>query len=181
MTQLTVRQAAERVGVSRQTMFRYIQQGRVSSTLRRDGEKQIQVAELLRVFGELQPETVSPTTTGNRLRQSLHDRETTPSVAYQIELERLKAQLELKAAELDMARERISELKTREHDFGIEKNRLLTLIEQQSRLLAPPAKAAAKRPSATKEKVKTAAAPALPQKVPAKTESKKNVKKATRK
>jgi hypothetical protein len=93
----------------------------------------------------------------------------------------LKAQLELKTAELDMARERIAELKTREHDSGIEKNRLLTLIEQQSRLLTPPAKAVAKRPAASKEKEKTATAPERPPKPPVKSVSKKPVKKATRK
>ena len=147
-------------------MFRYIQQGRVSSTLSRDGEKQIQVAELLRVFGELQPETVTPATQHNRSRQSQRDTETPPSVAYQIELERLKAQLELKTLELEMARERISELKTREHDFGDEKNRLLTLIEQQSRLLSPPSKVE------NKKKVKVAVVPE---------KSKKNQKKATQK
>ena len=82
MTQLTVRQAAEHIGVSRQTMFRYIQQGRVSSTLSRDGEKQIQVAELLRVFGELQPETVAAATDSNKMRLSPSDSATGASVTF---------------------------------------------------------------------------------------------------
>lgn len=140
MTQLTVRQAAERVGVSRQTMFRHIQQGKVSATLSHSGEKQIEISELLRVFGELQPETDTTTTPHNRLKQPRRDSETTAITSYQIELERLKAQLELKSAELDLARERIAELKSREHSAGEEKNRLLTLIEQQSKLLTAPAK-----------------------------------------
>lgn len=138
MTQLTVRQAAERVGVSRQTMFRYIQQGKVSATLSHSGEKQIEISELLRVFGELQSETVTPTTPHNRPRQTHRDSETTAITSYQVELERLKAQLELKSAELELAKERIAELKSREHSAGEEKNRLLTLIEQQSKLLTAP-------------------------------------------
>lgn len=138
MTQLTVRQAAERVGVSRQTMFRYIQQGKVSATLSHSGEKQIEISELLRVFGELQSETVTPATPHNRLRQTSRDSETAAITSYQIELERLKAQLELKSAELELAKERIAELKSREHSAGEEKNRLLTLIEQQSKLLTAP-------------------------------------------
>lgn len=138
MTQLTVRQAAERVGVSRQTMFRYIQQGKVSATLSHSGEKQIEISELLRVFGELQPETDTTTTPHNRLKQPRRDSETTAITSYQIELERLKAQLELKSAELELAKERIAELKSREHSAGEEKNRLLTLIEQQSKLLTAP-------------------------------------------
>ena len=43
-------------------MFRYIEQGRISATNNRAGQKQIAVSELLRVFGELQPETVTETT-----------------------------------------------------------------------------------------------------------------------
>lgn len=139
MTQLTVRQAAERVGVSRQTMFRYIKQGKVSATLNRSGEKQIEISELLRAFGELLSETVTPTTPHDKSKQSRRDSETTSITSYQIELERLKAKLELKSAELELAKERIAELKSREHSAGEEKNRLLTLIEQQSKLLIAPA------------------------------------------
>ena len=62
MAQLSVRDAALRAGISRQTMFRYIEQGRISATNNRAGQKQIAVSELLRVFGELQPETVTETT-----------------------------------------------------------------------------------------------------------------------
>ena len=135
-----MRQAAEQVGVSRQTMFRHIKEGRVSATLSHSGEKQIEVTELLRAFGSLQAATVTPTTPSNRSRQSHSDSATPATVAYQIELERLRAQLEIKTAELDLAKERIAELKTREHGSQEEKNRLLTLIEQQSRLLAAPVK-----------------------------------------
>ncbi len=59
MTQLTVRQAAEQVGVSRQTMFRKIQRGEVSATVDHHGQKQIDSAELLRVFG-VEQAVVSP-------------------------------------------------------------------------------------------------------------------------
>lgn len=135
-----MRQAAEQVGVSRQTMFRYIKEGRVSATLSHSGSKQIEVTELLRAFGTLQAETVTSTTHSDRSRQSHSDSMTSMSVTYQIELERLKAQLTLKTAELELAKERISELKDREHEATNEKNRFLTLIEQQSRLLAAPPK-----------------------------------------
>ena len=57
MTQLTVREAADKVGVTRQTIFKYIRQGKLSATLSRDGQKQIDVSELIRVFGELQQVT----------------------------------------------------------------------------------------------------------------------------
>jgi len=133
-----VRQAAERVGISRQTMFRHIREGRVSATLSHSGQKQIEITELLRAFGTLQPETVTPATTKDNQIQSQSDRVTPLAVTYQIEIERLKAQLTLKSSELELAKERIAELKQREHDALAEKNRLLTLVEQQTRLLEAP-------------------------------------------
>lgn len=152
MPQLTVRQAAERVGISRQTMFRYIKQGKVSATISHSGEKQIEISELLRAFGSLQPETVTPTTPNDRLKQSQRDNETTAITSYRIELERLKAQLDLKSSELELAKERISELKSREYSAVEEKNRLLTLIEQQTRLLTAPVQKK-KTSATTKENV----------------------------
>jgi len=162
MAYLTVRQAAEQVGVSRQTMFRHIKDGRVSATVDRDGQKQIDVSELLRVFGELQSPIATAKTASDRSRQS-QKLETTPGVAYQIELEKLRSQLELKAAELALAKERISELKSREHQVVEEKNRLLTLIEQQSRLLTGPTSTVTPRkttiPSVAKNDQKKVASP----------------------
>ena len=156
MPQLTVRQAAERVGISRQTMFRHIREGRVSATLSHSGQKQIEITELLRAFGALQAETVTPATTKDNPIQSQSDRVTPLAVSYQIEVERLKAQLTLKSSELELAKERITELKQREHDALAEKNRLLTLVEQQTRLLEAPntsirTKAPRKPPSAASE------------------------------
>lgn len=156
MTYLTVRQAAEQAGVSRQTMFRHIKDGKVSATVDRDGHKQIDVSELLRVFGELQSPTATAKTSTGRLRLT-QKIEKFPGLAYQIELEKLRAQLELKAAELALAKERISELKSREHQVVEEKNRLLTLIEQQSRLLAAPEPKAAPRKRASPVVAKAAA------------------------
>lgn len=169
MPQLTVRQAAERVGISRQTMFRYIKEGRVSATLSHSGEKQIEISELLRAFGALQPETATPATPRDNTRQSQSDNKTPATVAYQIELERLKAQLELKSAELELAKERISEFKNREHAAAEEKNRLLTLIEQQSRLLTAPIKKKKASPTSQRTPVKAS--------VPAITAKKKTTKK----
>ena len=155
-------------------MFRHIKDGKVSATVDRDGQKQIDVTELLRVFGELQSPTATVKTANDRSRLT-QKTETAPGLAYQIELEKLRAQLELKAAELALAKERISELKSREHQVVEEKNRLLTLIEQQSRLLTAPApktaprkksppmakKAEAPKPKVTPKKVPQPAAKAM--------------------
>lgn len=139
MTQLSVRQAAERVGVSRQTMFRHIAEGRVSATNNRQGQKQIAVSELLRAFGELQPESVAetvPATVRDSKRQTSARLDVTASQA--LEIERLKGQLVLAEERLQIANERVSELKAAKHELGEEKNRLLTVIERQTLLLAAP-------------------------------------------
>lgn len=150
-TQFSVREAAERAGVSRQTMFRHIKDGKISATIGRDGQKQIELTELLRVFGELQaPETAHATVT-DRPRLTRTSNETPrDSALIQVEFARLQAQLEIRTAELELAKERISELKAREHSAGEEKNRLLSLIERQSLLLAAPAPVAPRRATVKK-------------------------------
>ena len=148
MTQLTVREAADKVGVTRQTIFKYIRQGKISATLSRDGKKQIDVSELIRVFGELQQDTGTSSYTNDRRTLSPKPLTTPTTVALQIELERMKSMLEFKQAELVMAKERIAELKDREaqvkereREAIEERNRLIGVIEQQGRLLAAPAPA----------------------------------------
>lgn len=160
----SVRDAAQRVGISRQTMFRYIKDGKISATTDRDGQKQIELTELLRVFGELQPETETPTTPRNSPRPVSRDTSTAPATSqYQMEILRLQAQLEIKSAELDLAKERINELKAAQHEASAEKNRFLEIIERQSLLLAAP-KPARPRTSTPVKKTTTERATATPKK-----------------
>lgn len=160
----SVRDAAQRVGISRQTMFRYIKDGKISATSDRDGQKQIELTELLRVFGELQPETETPATPRNSPRPVSRDTATAPVTSqYQMEILRLQAQLEIKTAELDLAKERINELKVAQHEASVEKNRFLEIIERQSLLLAAP-KPARTRTTTPAKKTPTARAAATPKK-----------------
>lgn len=55
MPLLSLREAARQVGVSRQTMYRMVGEGKVSATVGHDGQKVVDTAELLRVFGRLEP------------------------------------------------------------------------------------------------------------------------------
>lgn len=55
MTQLPVAQAAALVSRDRKTLYRAIKEGRLSATVDATGQKQVDTAELLRVFGELKP------------------------------------------------------------------------------------------------------------------------------
>lgn len=154
MAQLSVRDAALRAGISRQTMFRYIEQGRISATNNRAGQKQIAVSELLRVFGELQPETVTETTAAT-VRDTKRQGPDSLSVTatQQLEIAQLKGQLELATERLQMAQERISELKTTTHELSEEKGRLLTVIERQTLLLAAPVAQQPARPRGTAKTV----------------------------
>lgn len=154
MTQLPVKEAADRVGVTRQTIFKYIRKGKLSATLSRDGTKQVDVSELIRVFGELKPDTGIQGNSGDKRLLSPKLANSSTTTALQIELERLKSALEFKQAELALAVERIQELKDRElqvkereRDLADERNRLIGIIEQQNRLLsAPEAKVVKKVP-----------------------------------
>jgi transcriptional regulator of acetoin/glycerol metabolism len=153
MAQLTVRQAAQQVGISRQTMFAKIKAGKVSATTDHNGQLQIDTSELLRVFGTLQTPTDSGTTPPNRPGPAAKTPDTPATVAQQIEIERLRAQLELKTAELAMTRERLDEAKVREQAAKDERDKLFGILEQQTRLLAaPPAPTPAPKATPTKRK-----------------------------
>lgn len=142
-TQLTVSDAAEHVGVTRQTIFKAIKAGKLSATQNRQGHMQVNVVELLRVYGELQsPEQVAQ----NRLNRQQHHATATATPLLQLELERVKLQLEKKEFELEQMRARVEEMRERERENKDEKQQLLTIIERQTLLLAAPKPA---RPKAT--------------------------------
>ncbi len=140
--QLSVREAADHVGVTRQTIFKKIKDGELSATINHRGNKQVDVSELLRVYGQLQSNDSQPPLTVNKARQS---KQSPASSDLQLELERSKMLLQMKDRELQLANERIDELKAREaelkqrdHASTEERMRLLGVIETQNRLLAAP-------------------------------------------
>lgn len=157
MTQLTVRDAADRVGVTRQTIFKAIKQGKLSATIDVRGLKQIDVSELLRVYGRLQPPGDNRGDIPDKGRLSSLSQAT---AALQLELERAKMLLQVKDVELAAMRERVDDLKVREQDAKArereaveERLRMLGVIEQQNRLLAAPVP-----PAATKAVVRSRSA-----------------------
>lgn len=177
MTQLTVRDAADRVGVTRQTVFKAIKEGKISATVNARGQKQIDVSELLRVYGRLQSpdDTVGALVDKTRLSPL-----SSTTAALQLELERAKMLLQVKEIELSAVRERVEELKVREQEAkgrereaAEERLRMLGVIEQQNRLLSAPAPASAKKPaarsSAARPTLKTVPAPAKTSKITATT------------
>ena len=147
MTHLRLSEAARQVGVSRPTIYKYAADGLLSVTKDRLGHKQVELSELLRVFGELSAETQKTTQTDKdrdtftSVRQSVKTGKTaqTDSLsALLVELERAKAQLESKVVETALLRERVDELKARERTSQEERSRLMAMLEQSQRLLAAP-------------------------------------------
>jgi excisionase family DNA binding protein len=134
---LSLKEAASAVGVSRQTLYRYAESGRISVVQRRDGTQGVDTSELLRVFGELrQPETV--TVTGGVTNQDSPD--TALLQAAQRELEATKKLLQMTQDALEAAQSR--------------EGRLLGILENQTRLLEhkPRPVAAKKRPAVAKQR-----------------------------
>ena len=133
MTLLTVRQAADMAGVTRQTMYRLLDSGKVSATVAHDGTKVIDKAELLRHFGALQSrDTVQPEKSDGQ-RQAKRSHISSTDTQQTIEIERLKAMLAAKDAEIALLRERVAELKD-------DKTAFISFVERAQRLLEAPGK-----------------------------------------
>lgn len=174
MTHLRLSEAARQVGVSRPTIYKYAADGLLSVTKDRLGHKQVELSELLRVFGELSAETQKTTQTDKdrdtftSVRQSVKTGKTTQTdslSALLVELERAKAQLESKVVEAELLRERVDELKARERYGQEERSRLMAMLEQSQRLLAapPPVQRAPARKKASVVAQVSVPAPLAPQ------------------
>ena len=140
MAELTLREAAKQVGVSRATIYRAVSEGRLSATVRpHDGQKVVDTAELLRAFGSLKPrqaETASETAPRDRPRQP----ETAPpSVAYLTAEDRRReveiADREALRAELDAARDTIRRLEQQAQEAREREAKLMELAASATRLL----------------------------------------------
>lgn len=105
MTQVTISEAARRVGIARSTLLRHIKSGKVSKVIGKDGKPSLDTSELLRVYGELKiPDTND---TGATLHQSHSTQQIDTSGRYtekDMEIATLRA-------ELKVAIERSDELK----------------------------------------------------------------------
>ena len=155
MAELTLRQAATQVGVSRQTVYRLVKQGRLSATVRGDGQKVVDTAELLRVFGRLTPAT-GETVSGDK---PMLQRETPhatglagPKPGLQaMSQEQLKREYEISdraflRAELDAAKAALDKAEASLQEAREREAKLLDLLAGQTRLLEHKAKADAPEP-----------------------------------
>lgn len=97
MAALSLRQAAQQAGVSKSTILRAIQKGRVSSTRTDDGGHAIDPAELARVY----PGATTQRTGTDAMGQDAPATATDETPALRAEIDGLKAQLALMRDQLD--------------------------------------------------------------------------------
>ena len=106
MTILNVTEAAKAVGVGKATVYRRLKDGTLTASKRPDGSKGVDTAELIRVFGELKPQSNE-----NLMESSLRQSEITELLQRQIDsLEnQLQASLEREAKLLNLLEQRLLE------------------------------------------------------------------------
>lgn len=177
----TLADAATKVGMSRSSIYRLIDEGKLSSTTDRRGKKVIELTELLRVFGSIQESTgqedIQEHNKHNPVRQTEHTGRTGQDTLFSTvqELEKLRYQLQiqdmelkLKDKELELVAERMNDLKLANAQVHQEKSKLLEIIERQSLMLAAPAPKKSSTTVQTKSIKTTATAKKVPKKPPAK-------------
>jgi len=164
-TFLTVAEAAVRVGKSRQTLFDKIKRGQLSATVNADGNKVIDVSELLRVFGTLLSDEQVQKNQANRAGQP---EPSSVTVALQLELELARLRQTHAEKELASANKQLEEMRVRERQSIEDRTQLLGVIERQTLLLAAPKPApAAREKPAAKAPAKPKTAPVAVVKKPA--------------
>lgn len=99
MTQITISEAARRVGIARSTLLRHIKNGKVSKVIGKDGKPSLDTSELLRVYGYLKvSDTDDTSATLHQNHSMLHldtgDRYTEKDIEIAILQAELKAALE---------------------------------------------------------------------------------------
>jgi hypothetical protein len=134
MTTLSIQQAARQIGIDRASLYRHIRQGRVSVTVDAEGHQRIDSAELLRTYGDALKSPQGTTETSGKRSQS-HG-----ASAIGANGDALQAQIDALKLALDGAQAHVAECLRREERDAAERDRLLGIVEQQSRLLAAPSK-----------------------------------------
>lgn len=166
MPLLSLSEVAQRTGMARSSIYRLIDEGRLSATLDHRGRKCVELTEVLRVFGAIQNETGQEDKTqdaSNKTIKSPRNQNETDQDTITVllkELAEARAELQSRSKDfqkdLDFKDRELSVMQTRMNEAIAEKHKFWEHIERQSLLLAAPKPA---RPSAPAAK-KVAAPPA---------------------
>lgn len=128
MAKLNISQAAKLFGVHRSTVQRHIKEGKLSSESQEDGQKLIDMSELVRVYGEPKnPATSATVSHDDAMLQNATPNPTGATPATGV----LEQKVEMLEQQLGMVVEDKDYLRKENH-------RLLEIIEQQTRLLPAP-------------------------------------------
>lgn len=140
--------AAKKVGMSRSSIYRLIEEGKLSATTDRRGKKVVELTELLRVFGSIGQENASGQEQQENIpykprKQQEDNQDSVTSMV--IEMERLRAELKLKDSELrfkerelSLTQERLEDAKKVAEIAQKEKEQLLQIVQNQTLLLEAP-------------------------------------------
>lgn len=158
MPQVTMSDAARLAGVSRQHLYRLIESGKVSVSMRPGGQKAIDTSELLRVFGELRSEAKTASSDSPSVSPAV--------AALQVETAH---KVELLEAEIRHLRDALRASEARIQAAESMQEKLLGVVASAQRLLEY-------RPASTSKKAPKTAAKKAPAKKPA---AKKKPQKAT--
>lgn len=148
-------ETAKKVGMARSSIYRLIDEGKLSASVDRKGKKVVELSELLRVFGSIGQETVSGQeqreNRSHKPRKQSQDKQDTQDniTSMVIELEKLRAELRVKDSELrfkdrelSLTQERLEDAKKVAEIAQKDKEQLLQIVQNQTLLLeAPKAKA----------------------------------------
>lgn len=132
MTKLNLSEAARAAGITRATLYRHIKKGKLSKESDHEGNPLIDVSELMRVYPELNLDAAKDTG-GEHISTLSNDAEqSTPGTPL------LQLQLEQMERERDTERERRQQAEARERETKEEMQRLIGIIETQSKQLVAP-------------------------------------------
>ncbi len=73
MALVTISEASSLTGKSIKTIYRHIDTGKLSSTLDENNRKQVDTAELIRVYGEIKVAGTPPLTKNDNIKMSQHE------------------------------------------------------------------------------------------------------------
>lgn len=116
MPQVSVSEAARLAGISRSHLYKnYIKQGLISVVRNRQGQPQIDVSELLRVFGEIQKNTLLSSKT--QVENTSETQQMTPKTQENTTEIQVRLQVAALESELKLLREQLAKADEREQFY----------------------------------------------------------------
>ena len=147
MAKLNLTQAAQTAGIARGTLYRHINSGKLMTEENHQGDRVVDTAELLRVYGEL---SGNGTSYKDVPYQGFEQQETADNPVFESNETGLNVQLlqqeneHLKQQLSDLAQDK-EERKKREETLQEENTCLVSIIEHQTLMLSAPAEQRKKR------------------------------------